>query len=345
MQSGIWIHVVTVEALCLGVTADDFGSYLSKWNGRDAILRGFFLHEVRRKPHSIYIFDRSQAQDDAKKKGASFNIPEAPDIRLWLAFTARFNELYEQDREAFFVEAFAQREHRRVVFTWAAALFGIQKSRLALMTTLDALLSKGLLPRPIPKAAVAATASSEQQQSSPTISPLEKRSRRSLGSPELGGLEASPREELSREGAGAIHFVESLFELTEQEAKRGNVAPLAFEEFVLECALLDTDLTDLFNAKRDAPKAFASILAERWRAAVVPCGACMPPLFKVDGPGGCLNVDDGRNYCGRFMSAIVGNRAHRDRERRAEKLHSGEIETKKLANSSTAPSRNMVMFA
>jgi hypothetical protein len=141
-----------------------------------------------------------------------------------------------------------------------------------------------------------------------------------LGSPELGGLEDSPREELSREGAGAIHFVESLFELTEQEAKRGNIAPLAFEEFVLECALLDTDLVDLFKAKRDAPKAFANILAERWRAAVVPCGACMPPLFKVDGPGGCLNVDDGRNYFGRFMSAIVGNRAHRDRERRAEKL-------------------------
>ncbi len=215
MQSGIWIPVVTVEALCLGVTADGFGSYLSKWNGRDAILRGFFLHEVRRKPHSIYIFDRSQAQDDAKKKGATFNIPEAPDIRLWHAFTARFNELYEQDREAFFDEAFAQRESRRVVFTWAAALFGIQKSRLALMTTLDALLSKGLLPRPIPKAASAATASSEQQQSSPTISPLEKRSRRSLDSPELGGLETFPSEELSRGGVGAIHFVESLFGLTE----------------------------------------------------------------------------------------------------------------------------------
>ena len=60
----------------------------------------------------------------------------APDIRLWLAFTARFNELYEQDREAFFDEAFAQRESRRVVFTWAAALFGIKK--VAGMTTLDA---------------------------------------------------------------------------------------------------------------------------------------------------------------------------------------------------------------
>ena len=44
----------------------------------------------------------------------------------------------------------------------------------------------------------------------------------------------------------------------------------------------------------------------------------MPPIFKSDGTGGCLNVDDGRNYFGRFMSAIVGNRAHRDRERRAE---------------------------
>ena len=136
MQRSIKIHVITVEALCLGVTADDFRSYLSKWNDRVAILRGFFLHEVRRKPHSIYIFDRSQAQDDAKKRGASFNIREAPDIRLWLAFTARFNELYEQDREAFFDEAFAQRESRRVVFTWAAALFGIKKSRLALMTIL-----------------------------------------------------------------------------------------------------------------------------------------------------------------------------------------------------------------
>ena len=165
-------------------------------------------------------------------------------------------------------------------------LWNPNKSRLAFTRTLDAILSKVLLlPWLNQKAAVVATGSSEQKQRSPTISPLEKRSRRSLGSPELGGLEASPREELSREGAGAIHFVDSLFELTEQEAKRGNIAPLAFEEFVLECALLDTDIVDLFKAKRDAPKAFASILAERWRAAVVPRGACMPPLFKADGPG------------------------------------------------------------
>ena len=61
-ESGVLIHVGTVMAHCSGVTATDFGSYMSRWYDEDAILRGFYLYETRRKVHSVYIFDRFKAQ-------------------------------------------------------------------------------------------------------------------------------------------------------------------------------------------------------------------------------------------------------------------------------------------
>ena len=71
---------------------------------------------------------------------------------MWLSFAARFHELDETGRlfsflflfvflltfvlvilrEAFLVEDFEQRGHRRVVFTWVVVNFGIEKSLLAL---------------------------------------------------------------------------------------------------------------------------------------------------------------------------------------------------------------------
>ena len=116
-----------------------------------------------------------------------------------------------------------------------------------------------------------------------------------MGPPENSGTEETPSEKLSKEGAGVIRSAEYIFDVTETEAKRGNIAILAFEHFVQEVALLDAELVAILNETRDTPKAFANELTQRWRRAVVPSDACMPPLFKVDGPGGCLHVDDCRS--------------------------------------------------
>ncbi len=45
-----------------------------------------------------------------------------------------------------------------MVFTWAVVLFGIE-SRLALTGTLDTLVRKGILPRPMTNAVAASSAS------------------------------------------------------------------------------------------------------------------------------------------------------------------------------------------
>ena len=289
--------------------------------GQDPVIRVFFVHEKRRKVVAIFIFDRSKAQEALASGGLR---PDAPIIRLWTQFEGIFVQFYYKDRELFLQLAFeVHMSHEKVQGTLAETLLGVKGSRLTIVATLDRFLRDGLLPQPDPKDASSASTSSAEagsRQSSPKITPPAKRSRRSLGSPELSGLEEPPSEELSREGAGVMNYVQSLFDLTEQEARRGNIAPLAFEEFVLEYALHDTELLDAFKDMRDSPKAFSTQLVERWRAAVIPCGACMPPLFKVDGPGGSLNIDDCRIYFARFISSVVGSRAHMDRMTRKEQL-------------------------
>ncbi len=137
-----------------------------------------------------------------------------------------------------------------------------------------------------------------------------------MGPPENSGTEETPREKLSKEEAEAIRSAEYIFDVTETEAKRGNIAVIAFEQYVQEVALLDAELVAIFSVTRDAPKAFANELTQRWRRAVVPSDACIPPLFKVDGPGGCLHVYICRIYFARFLSAVVGSRAHIDRIKR-----------------------------
>ena len=236
-DSGIWLSIEIVLKQCRDLSSEDFKFYMELGYGQDPVFRGFFVHEKRRKVVAIFIFDRSIAQGALASGGSRL---DAPNIRLWMQFEGIFVAFYCKDREEFLRRAFeVHTSHEKVQGTLAETLLGVKGSRLTIVATLDRLMRDGLLPQPDPKDKASASAPSEQQQSSPTISPLEKRSRRSLGSlgsPELGGLEASPSEELSREGAGAIHFVESLFELTEQEAKRGNIAPLTFEECSRVCA-------------------------------------------------------------------------------------------------------------
>ena len=70
-ESGVWIPLECVILRSPGVTANDFQSYLQKWYAKDPILRGFFLHELRRKVVAVFIFDRYEAQ--IRMANASFH--------------------------------------------------------------------------------------------------------------------------------------------------------------------------------------------------------------------------------------------------------------------------------
>jgi hypothetical protein len=129
-ESGIWLHVSIVLALCPGVTGADFVSYVKDWYCKNPVLRGFYVHEVRRKVHSVFIFDRLKAQQLQLCEESSWKCPEAPDIRMWILFFRCFGAKFYTDREAFYEEVFELRQNRRVTYTWAEALFGITESRL-----------------------------------------------------------------------------------------------------------------------------------------------------------------------------------------------------------------------
>ena len=107
------------------------------------ILRGLYLHIIRRKVDSIYIFDRYAAQ----LKQLSCDPPEAPDVRIWKEFLSLYTSSFERDTEAFYNACFQTREtHQHVSYTFADILFKISASRSELKKRLVNLFALGLLP-------------------------------------------------------------------------------------------------------------------------------------------------------------------------------------------------------
>ena len=154
-KSGIWISVEIVVEKRLGITQALINSYLKEWYAaRDPLLRGLYLHEVRREAKSVFIFDRSLVE---RSKGTK--APDAPDIRLWRGFLEHFEAQYLREREQFLLNVFELRRNSRVALEYSLAdvLFGVKESRLALTKVLDNLLAEGLLPRPMPKPARASS--------------------------------------------------------------------------------------------------------------------------------------------------------------------------------------------
>ena len=175
-DSGIWLSIEIVLKQCRDLSSEDFKFYMELGYGQDPVFRGFFVHEKRRKVVAIFIFDRSIAQGALASGGSRL---DAPNIRLWMQFEGIFVAFYCKDREEFLRRAFeVHTSHEKVQGTLAETLLGVKGSRLTIVATLDRLMRDGLLPQPDPKDKASASAPSEQQQSSPTISPLEKRSRR-----------------------------------------------------------------------------------------------------------------------------------------------------------------------
>jgi hypothetical protein len=75
------------------------------------------MHEVRRKEHLVYMFDRSSAKIEFVLHG---KILDESNIRMWISFLGLFHILYEINRCLFFTEPFEiHLSHKQVSSTWA----------------------------------------------------------------------------------------------------------------------------------------------------------------------------------------------------------------------------------
>ena len=148
-ESGVWLSIDIVLANIPGLRSSDIHNYYLNFAWNDPIVRGFFLHEYRRKVHSIFIFDRFEAQKQYAKTGDQ---PVAPDVRLWVDFCDIFVSSYEKDNGAFLEAVFIERVSRRKEpYNLADALFGIKASRRELQVRLERLLDRRLLPSVVRK--------------------------------------------------------------------------------------------------------------------------------------------------------------------------------------------------
>jgi len=95
---GVWVSVDVVLANIPELQTSDIHNYYLNFSWNDPIVRGFFLHEIRRKVHSIYIFDRFEAQ---KVYAKTEDLPIAPDVRLWVEFLDIYLSSYEKEHGAF----------------------------------------------------------------------------------------------------------------------------------------------------------------------------------------------------------------------------------------------------
>ena len=278
--------------------------------GQDAMQRGFFAHENRRKVEAIYVFDRDNARI-AYEQGVE--VSEPPNIRLWLRFSEIFQSCYDVDREAFFAEVFQPHTNTKikVTSTLADVLFGTKGSRLSLARMLDNLQSQGLIPRPTPKALPFASPP-------PTLPP--RSNRRSMGTPENSGLEDECRDEkLSKEAVQLVNYVSKLWDITEEQSKRGAIGMLIFEEWLLNEALEDTYLRDAYIEHIEKPREFAIILARQWSTAIAPGGVTIPQVLKShDAQEGLLSNEDARCMYSRFMFQVVGKQGAIYRTRRSQ---------------------------
>ena len=311
-DSGIWVSLDIVLGLLPDLCRDDFKSYMKLGYGQHPVERGFFAHEKDRKVEAIYVFDRINAQIAYTQM---IQVSEPPNIRLWQRFTEIYQSYFEVDRETFFTEVLQPHTNSKVkvTSTLAETLFGTKGSRLLLARTLNDLQSQGLLPRPTPKVLPEAS----QPMSSPP-----PRNRRSMGNtPENSGLADDNRDEkLSKEAVHLVSYVGKLWEMTEEQAKRGSIGLLIFEEWLLNVALEDSDLRESFFEHINSPREFALDLAKQWKAAIAPCGSIMPHVLKSrDADKGFLTNDDARTMFARFTSHVVGRQAtiHRNRRMQA----------------------------
>ena len=80
-DSGIWLSIEIDLKQCRDLSSEDFKCYMELGYGQDPVVRGFFVHEKRRKVVAIFIFDRSIAQGALASGGSRI---DAPNIRLWM---------------------------------------------------------------------------------------------------------------------------------------------------------------------------------------------------------------------------------------------------------------------
>ena len=133
---------------CPGVEKVDFTKYTRLGEGRDLLFWGFHLHIHERKLHSIFIFNRHEAQ----KKQLSQQPLDAPNVRIWLEFLSLCKTTFARDTDSLYNASFQPRlSHERVPYTFADIIFSIKVSRAELKTRILLLASKCLLPQHHPQ--------------------------------------------------------------------------------------------------------------------------------------------------------------------------------------------------
>jgi len=316
VDSSVWVSIDIVLVKCAGLSSKDMNKYLKDFYYEapaEALRRGFYVHEKKKKVHSIYVFDRTKAMQP----------PDAPDIRLWLEFIALYGQYYVANRGTFLNALFEVRKsHTQVAYTMADILFGISSSRethSTLYRIIDGLITKGILPT-LNDSVSAAASPITLPPPSPSTQPS-PRGRRSDGGPENTGLaEKGFDNELSREARGIIESADRLWRITVEEVKNNNIDLLAFEEWILHEALSNELLVDMCQNTEVGSKAFSLALLQSWRDRIVDCGDVMANVFIADGEGGLLKLEDARVLFRRQLFSVVGTRAHAHRMRRKDTL-------------------------
>jgi len=285
------------------------------------ILRGLYLHIIRRKVDSIYIFDRYAAQ----LKQLSCDPPEAPDVRIWKEFLSLYTSSFEHDTEAFYNACFQTREtHQHVSYTFADILFKISASRSELKKRLVNLFALGLLPPaepPSPKVTVPPAI----PEATPTARETRSARRASF---QAGGLIGVGRDlehgySSSDDEEAHPHRYE-VFALASEAIQNfsdeGHVLALAIEELVLFRFLEDENLQRL--STEEANQVFARRLNNEVKILLEKCGPDFPVVFLSDDgkrpPCACpvltplprrLKEPDLAALFYRYMAHIVGRHA------------------------------------
>ena len=327
--SGIWISIHIVLEKCNALTLKDFKHYWAHYCDRDALQRGFFLHEVRRKSHSIFIFDRSTAQAEFKIHG---KLPDAPKIRMWMTFLGLFHSHYGINRELLYTELFAiHTSHEQVSHTLAGSLFGVKASRLDLARTIDGLVGLGLIVPAVPRDAASSSINGPEED--PDCPYESKRTRQSLdgvGCDFARGLEFDEPHDIERlrVARGLIEGTERLSTLSD----RGDLYILLTEEWLLTEAVYDQDV---LSAVGGPEKVLEILLADKFKSRLRLLGGNLPALFASDErdssgvspalelPTYFLRNYDLRIMLSRYTLAGVGTSYIRDRERLLERVKQG----------------------
>ena len=318
----MWLSVDIVVKMCRDVELLDFKQYMKLGSGKIPSERGFFLHEIERKLHSIFIFDRPVAKN-MLAKGHPLN--EAPSIRHWIEFLDIFTANFERNSEEFYRMVFAPRCSRlHVPYTLTSSHFGIESSRITLRQRLNALRAEGLLPTVHPPHEAPLDVSSPQPSSRET-----RAARRGSNQFSPSDLQSSDSdtEELSKHVLEVIERVDLLSKISNE----GCIIMTAIEEWIIGTAMCMRSLKESYANKN--PRAFEIDLTTALKKNLSLLGADFPAVLQADSrnvstespcprPHKLLLQSDLSDMFARYHPTSVGRLSTIHRTRRLSKVQS-----------------------